>query len=169
METEDATHIYTQPMRIVVERDEPWRGDRASWFSTTRENSAKLFGHLIHGGNLESFKKENPSIGPAWSKSAIHMAHQVLEETAYRAPNHLVHSNRKIMGGTPMFVGTRLPIKMLFDYLLDNCTLVEFADDFPTGNTEQLAAALKLACDILNQESLDREAQENEAHAPSSG
>ena len=169
METEDAAHSYTQHMRIVVERDEPWRGDRASWFSTTRENSSKLFVHLSRGGNLESFRKENPSVGPAWSKSAIHMVNQVLEETAYRTPNQLVHSDRKIMSGTPVFAGTRLPVKMLFDYLLDNYTLAEFADDFPTGDTEQLAAALKLACEILNQESLDREAQENEAHAPSSG
>ena len=169
MEAEGESYSYPQRVRIVVERDEPWRGDQASWFSTSRENGAKLFGHLAQGGNLESFRKENPSIGQAWSKSAIHMAHQVLEETAYRAPNHLVHSNRKIMSGTPVFVGTRLPIKMLFDCLLDNYTLAEFAADFPTGNTEQLASALKLACEILNRESHDREAQENEAHAASSG
>jgi uncharacterized protein (DUF433 family) len=169
MEAEEEAHSYMQPMRIVVERDEPWRGDQASWFSNTRENSAKLFGHLAQGGNLESFRKENPSVGQAWSKSAIHMAHQVLEETAYRAPNHLVHSNRKIMGGTPVFAGTRLPVKMLFDYLLDNYTLAEFADDFPTGDTERLAAALKLACEILNRESLEKEAQEKKSHAPSSG
>ena len=169
MEAEGESYSYPHRVRIVVERDEPWRGDQASWFSTTRENSAKLFGHLAQGGNLESFQKENPSVGQAWSKSAIHMAHQVLEEAAYRAPNHLVHSNRRIMGGEPVFVGTRLPIKILFEYLLDNYTLAEFVDSFPTGDMEQLAGGLNLACDILNQESLEKEAREKEGRASSSG
>jgi uncharacterized protein (DUF433 family) len=97
------------------------------------------------------------------------MAKQVLEEAAYRGPNHLVHSEREIMGGTPVFVGTRLPIKMLFDFLLDNYTLAEFVDNFPTGDTEQLAAALKLACEILDQESLEKEGREKKANASSSG
>ena len=114
METDDAMHNHTQTMGIVVERDDPWKGDQASWFETTRANSSKLFVHLAQGGNLESFRKENPSVSPVWSKSAIYMAHQVLEEVAYRTPNHLVHSDREIMGGEPVFMGTRLPIKMFF-------------------------------------------------------
>ena len=169
METDDAGHSYTQLVKIVVERDDPWKGDRASWFKATRENSSKLFVHLAQGGNLESFRKENPSVGSVWSKSAIHMANQVLEEIAYRAPNHMVHSDRRIMGGEPVFVGTRLPIKILFEYLLDSYTLAEFIDSFPTGDMEQLAGALNLACDILNQESLEKEAREKEGRASSSG
>ena len=150
--------------RIVVHTDQPWEGDRASWFATTRENSEKLLGHLATGRNLESFMRENPSIGKGWAMSALYMARQVIEEVAYRTPNPLVHSDRDIMGGKPVFAGTRLPIDILFDCLKDNFTLAEFADDFPTGDVEQAAKVLALASEILVKESLEREARENEIH-----
>ena len=96
--------------------------------------------------------------------SALHMAQQVLDEVAYREPNHLVHSDREIMGGEPVFLGTRLPIAVLFDCLRDNFTLAEFVDDFPTGDVEQSAKVLLLASEILVKESMEREARENETH-----
>jgi uncharacterized protein (DUF433 family) len=150
--------------KVTVQVDQPWEGDRASWFAKTREDSKRLFGHLASGLGLESFLNENPSVGKGWAMSALHMAHQVLAEVAYREPSPLVQSDREVMGGEPVFVGTRLPIQTLFDCLMDNLTLSEFVDDFPTGDVDQLAKALALASEILVKESLEREARENETH-----
>jgi uncharacterized protein (DUF433 family) len=43
-----------------------------------------------------------------------------------------IHSDPDILGGTPVFKGTRVPARTVFDYLADGCTLDEFLDDFPT-------------------------------------
>ena len=43
-----------------------------------------------------------------------------------------IHSDPEIMSGTPVFVGTRVPVRTVFDYLADGCSLEEFLDDFPT-------------------------------------
>ena len=42
-----------------------------------------------------------------------------------------------IMGGTPVFVGTRVPVKTLFDYLEGGDSLEEFLDHFPSVHREQ--------------------------------
>ena len=64
----------------------------------------------------------------------------------------------------PVFAGTRLPIRILFECLKDNLTLSEFLDDFPTGDVDHSAKALALASEILVNESLEREARENETN-----
>ncbi len=46
--------------------------------------------------------------------------------------NLVVHSNPEILGGTPVFVGTRVPLRNLIDYLEAGQSLDEFLDDFPT-------------------------------------
>ena len=43
-----------------------------------------------------------------------------------------VHSDPGLLGGTPVFVGSRVPVRALFDYLERGRALVEFLDDFPT-------------------------------------
>mgnify|MGYP000237278730 FL=1 len=43
-----------------------------------------------------------------------------------------VHSDYDILGGTPVFVGTRVPVRALLDYLEHGRPLAEFLDDFPT-------------------------------------
>jgi len=58
---------------------------------------------------------------------------------------NVVHSNREILGGTPVFVGTRVPVKNLFDYLEGGDSLDEFLNDFPSVTREQAIAALELA------------------------
>ncbi|HEV3052535.1 MAG TPA: DUF433 domain-containing protein [Longimicrobium sp.] len=55
----------------------------------------------------------------------------------------------EIMGGTPVFSGTRVPVKHLFDYLQGGHALDEFLDDFPTVTREQGIAALHAACEAL--------------------
>ena len=56
-----------------------------------------------------------------------------------------VHSDPDILGGTPVFGGTRVPLRILLDYLDAGHSLEEFLDAFPTVSREQAAAALAAA------------------------
>jgi uncharacterized protein (DUF433 family) len=56
----------------------------------------------------------------------------------------VVHSDPEILGGTPVFVGTRVPVKNLFDYLEGGYTLEQFLDQFPSVSRIQAIAALEL-------------------------
>ena len=57
----------------------------------------------------------------------------------------IVHSDPGIMSGIPVFVGTRVPVQSLFDYLEGGDTLDEFLRQFPTVKREQAVAALEQA------------------------
>jgi uncharacterized protein (DUF433 family) len=59
----------------------------------------------------------------------------------------VIHSDREIMGGTPVFIGTRVPFQTLIDYIEGGETIDEFLDDFPTVTRAQVIAALELAKD----------------------
>jgi uncharacterized protein (DUF433 family) len=61
----------------------------------------------------------------------------------------VIHSDPEIMGGTPVFVGTRVPVSALFDYLEAGDPLDRFLDHFPTVRREQAVAALELADKLL--------------------
>lgn len=61
----------------------------------------------------------------------------------------VVHSDPEILGGTPVFVGTRVPVKSLMDYLEAGRPLDEFLDDFPSVSREQAVAALEEAKNYL--------------------
>ena len=61
----------------------------------------------------------------------------------------LIHSDPEIMGGTPVFVGTRVPVQTLMDYLEEGNSLNEFLDHFPSVKREQAIAVLELAKDML--------------------
>lgn len=58
--------------------------------------------------------------------------------------NDLITVDPDILGGTPVFKGTRVPVKTVFEYLEDNYTLAEFLDCFPTVTREM--ACRVLAC-----------------------
>ena len=51
----------------------------------------------------------------------------------------------EIMGGTPCFAGTRVPIKNLFDHVEGNYNLDEIFEDFPAVSPEQVKAVLEMA------------------------
>lgn len=61
----------------------------------------------------------------------------------------VVHSAPQILGGTPVFVGTRVPVQTLFDYLEGGETVDEFLREFPSVKREQAIAALGMARDSL--------------------
>jgi len=57
-------------------------------------------------------------------------------------PSDLITVDPEILGGTPVFKGTRVPVKSLFDYLEDDYALDEFLECFPTVTRE-------MACRLL--------------------
>ncbi len=65
------------------------------------------------------------------------------------SPSRVIHSDLDILGGTPVFLGTRVPMKTLLDYLEAGDSLDEFLDHFPSVNRDQAIAALELAKEML--------------------
>ena len=63
--------------------------------------------------------------------------------------SQVVQSNPDTLGGTAVFVGTRVPVQSLFDHLEGGETLDEFLHQFPSVKREQAIAALDLARDSL--------------------
>lgn len=61
----------------------------------------------------------------------------------------VINSNPEVLGGTPVFVGTRVPFQTLIDYLEAGQSLDEFLEDFPTVTREQAVAALEQAKEAL--------------------
>ena len=61
----------------------------------------------------------------------------------------VVHSDPEILGGTPVFIGTRVPLRNFIDYLERGHSLDEFLDAFPTVSREQAVAALEAAHEAL--------------------
>lgn len=53
--------------------------------------------------------------------------------------SEIIQRNENILGGTPVFAGTRVPIQNLFDYLKKGYTISQFLDDFPAVTREQVA------------------------------
>ena len=60
-------------------------------------------------------------------------------------PDPLITATRERLSGTPVFAGTRVPVKALFDYLQAGDPLDEFLDDFPNVTREHAVAVLELA------------------------
>lgn len=57
----------------------------------------------------------------------------------------IVHSDPEILGGVPVFVGTRVPVRTLLDYIEGGDTIEEFLDNFPTVTRDQAIAFLEEA------------------------
>ena len=66
----------------------------------------------------------------------------------------IISKNPEVLGGIPVFAGTRVPIETLFDHLESGVPLDEFLDDFPTVTKEQAVALLEIANKILNSKDL---------------
>jgi uncharacterized protein (DUF433 family) len=67
----------------------------------------------------------------------------------------VIHSDPDILGGTPVFVGTRVPVQNLIDCLEAGDSLDDFLNSFPSVEKKQAVAALEIA----------RQALESSAHS----
>jgi uncharacterized protein (DUF433 family) len=59
--------------------------------------------------------------------------------------NGLITTSPEIMGGTPVFAGTRVPVQTLFEYVEAGETIDDILDGFPTVTREQVVAVLEAA------------------------
>ena len=60
----------------------------------------------------------------------------------------VINIDREILSGTPVFKGTRVPVKTLFWHIEKGISIDEFLDDFPSVHKEQVFAVLKLVENI---------------------
>lgn len=63
----------------------------------------------------------------------------------------LIVSDPEILGGTPVFKGTRVPVRTLFEYLADGLSLEYFVETFPSVTREQAADVLRLSQERIEQ------------------
>ena len=57
----------------------------------------------------------------------------------------VIHSDPEILGGTPVFKGTRVPIRSLFDHLEGGDSIDDFLEGFPTVGRDQVIALLEIS------------------------
>ncbi len=66
------------------------------------------------------------------------------------ASDNIIVRDPEILGGTPVFRGTRVPLRTLFEYLEGGDTLEEFLEGFPSVSREMAIAALENAQELLS-------------------
>jgi uncharacterized protein (DUF433 family) len=71
-------------------------------------------------------------------------------EAVVASTENLIVKDPEILGGTPVFRGTRVPLQTLFDYLEGGDTLEEFLEGFPSVSREMAVAALENARHLLS-------------------
>ncbi len=60
-----------------------------------------------------------------------------------RETKQIVHSDPEILGGTPVFIGTRVPLQNLIDSLTGGESIEEFLEGFPSVKREQVLAFIE--------------------------
>jgi uncharacterized protein (DUF433 family) len=102
---------------------------------------------VANGMTVEDIIREYPDLEPADVSQAAAYASSRLEQVP--VTNDIIVKDPEILGGTPVFRGTRVPYQALLDYLEGGETLEEFLDDFPTVTREAAIAALELGKSLL--------------------
>ena len=145
-------------------------------FRDTRVPVRTLFGRLSDDDGLDGFLEDFPTVRRDQAVRAIHMARAMLEMYAYgdesrldglcaaESPdppgNRVIDRDAGTMWGTPVFKGSRMPMRSLFDHLAGGYTITGFLSCFDTVVTrEQARSAIGMASDAL----------ESYAHATSVG
>lgn len=101
-----------------------------------------LFAYLDEGYNLYTFLKYFPSVGMEQAVSAIRDRERVNADD-------IIHSERERVSGTPVFKGSRVPVRTLFNYMSYGYPLDVFLDSFPSVEHEQAISALEMAGKIM--------------------
>ncbi|MBA2760361.1 MAG: DUF433 domain-containing protein [Segetibacter sp.] len=68
----------------------------------------------------------------------------------------IINIDNDILGGQPVFKGTRVPVESLFDHLEASVPLEEFLDDFPTVSKEQAIALLDIANKLVTSKNAEQ-------------
>jgi uncharacterized protein (DUF433 family) len=83
---------------------------------------------------------------PAGEPSPLPMPTRERTLTVMKLP---ISTAPDVLGGTPVFAGTRVPIQTLFDYLEGGESIDDFLDGFPSVSRDQVIAFLEMAKDRL--------------------
>ena len=70
--------------------------------------------------------------------------------------NKVINIDSQILGGTPVFDGTRVPVSILFDYLEDN-QMEEFLENYPSVSKDQVTEVIKIASKLLTDKNVINE------------
>lgn len=81
---------------------------------------------------------------------------QTSESLSIAIKDSVIHSRKDTMSGMPVFKGTRVVVKNLFDYLASGYSLDVFLDDFPSVSREQAVRALEMAKEALERDAYER-------------
>ena len=111
-------------------------------FEGTDVSVENLFNYLDNGWNLYTFLDYFPSVNADQALAEIEARAKERAETA-------VHSDRRRVSGTPVFKGSRVPIKTLFEYLAAGHSLDSFLYQFPTTQKEKAIATLEAAREYI--------------------
>jgi len=62
--------------------------------------------------------------------------------------------DEEVLGGTPVFKGTRVPVESLFWHVEESITVDEFLDDFPSVSKEQVLSVLEIAGKLISSKNI---------------
>ena len=99
-----------------------------------------LFKYLDEVHNLYAFLDDFPEVSLEQALTAIR------ERVNTDIP---IHSNRERVSGMPVFKGSRVPVRSLFNYLSYGYTIEGFLENFPTAEREQVLKTLEMARDVI--------------------
>ena len=112
-----------------------------------------MFEYLAETKSLKDFHWDFPAVFGQDTYDAVLTSGRILELDAYSGvENGVVHSDRRIVSGSPIFVGTRLPINFMFDHLADGQSLKDFHYSYPSAEPEHLKATIREAGKALERE-----------------
>ena len=69
---------------------------------------------------------------------------------------HLITIDEEILGGQPVFNGTRVPVESLFDHLEAGISLIDFLEDFPSVSKNQVVSVLEIANKLLSSNNIEK-------------
>ena len=127
--------------------------DGAPLFQRTEVPVKRLFDYLANGRSLKDFHWDFVTVFVEDTWDAVVTSGRIIEVDAYRGlANGIVRSDRACVSGAPVFTGTRLPVRILFDYLADGQTLKDFYYQYPSAAPDQLVEVVVAAGRALKRE-----------------
>ena len=122
-------------------------------FERTDVSVKCMFDYLTDLKSLKDFHWDFPAVFRSDAYDAVVTSCRILELDAYHGvENGVVHSNVEIVSGSPIFIDSRMPIRIVFDYLAEGDTLKDFHYNYDTGTKDHLIPVVRLAWKVLERE-----------------
>ncbi|HEX9936801.1 MAG TPA: DUF433 domain-containing protein [Longimicrobium sp.] len=124
-------------------------------FIGTRVPVKALVDYLLTGHTFDEFLAHFPTVKRGQAEGFLRQAteaflgrfageHAAVDRRPLALPDgSVVHSDPEILGGTPVFVGTRVPVQILIDHIGDGVSVDEFLEDYPSVRRSQVMRFLQ--------------------------